>query len=444
MSRGPLGELPGMTFDPLRNRYFPTPKNPPPSPPAAHSRSGNSSRRDEIVNMFTPGPGQPFCVKKRPRSSEAGEAREEVVCGGGGRRVQRGRGRMGALGGRQRERGEESVLSKLVLDAEHHSCGCEGEVITSYQSYGDEAYAATTDHGKLILHWAGGNTVVFHVCPQPLVSMHWDVMRMSMMAISGGVDPHVHLFIRDPSLLDHIRMVHGDIKLKGDIYAVSSFDDKCTIGGTKSLTVIDYKTHLHDSDPRLISSVRKLKSDALSLDQYTSDNVLVGQRSGEVISEDLRVQPGKGQMVGSTRKRKAVVGVKKVPDSAVPWGVAVSGMGNEMLLYDARYSEKPLHIFEGHVNNFQTKVSLALSPSGEHVFSSGSDNRIRGWSTLTGEPLSPQPAHYQYNALTPFDEASEEENPLSRAFDDKISHLVVREDLGLDVVVQAQLYRFAK
>ncbi|WVQ72245.1 hypothetical protein IAR50_001794 [Cryptococcus sp. DSM 104548] len=444
MTQGPLGELPGMTFDPVRNRYFPTPKNPAPSPPASHSRSGPPSRKDEIVNMWTAGGGQPACVKKRPRSSEAGEVRDEAVCGGGGRRIQRGRGRMGALGGKQRERGEESVLSKLVLDAEHHSCGCEGEIITYYQSSGNEAYAATTDHGKVILHEAGGNTVVFYVCPQPLVSMHWDVMRMTMMAISGGVDPHVHLFLREADHLDHIRMIHGDIKLKGDIYSVSSFDDKCIIGGSKSLTIIDYRTHLHDTDPRLISTTRKLKSDALSLDQYTPDNLLVGQRSGEVILEDLRVQPGRGQVVGSTRKRKAVVGVKKVPDSAVPWGVVVSGMGNEMLLYDARYSEKPIHVFEGHVNNFQTKVSLALSPSGQHVFSSGSDHRIRGWSTFTGEPLIPQPAHYQYNALTPFDEDGEEENPLSRKFEDHISQLVVREDLGLDVVVQAQLYRFAK
>lgn len=120
-----------------------------------------------------------------------------------------------------------------------------------------------------------------------------------------------------------------------------------------------------------------------------------------------------------------------------------------------RFSDKPLHTFQGHINNYQTQVvclhplfpvpsftpnslseqSTALSPSGTHLFASGSDNRIRAYSLLTGSPLTPWPEDEYHQ---------QEENPLVKEFEDKITGLSVRDDLGLDVVVKGQLLRFAK
>lgn len=34
------------------------------------------------------------------------------------------------------------------------------------KSFGEEAYLATTDHGKLVMHGPEGETVVFYICPQ--------------------------------------------------------------------------------------------------------------------------------------------------------------------------------------------------------------------------------------------------------------------------------------
>ncbi|AFR92625.1 WD repeat-containing protein 21A [Cryptococcus neoformans C23] len=421
---GPLGNLPGMTYDPLKNRYFPTPKGPlqndQPAPSLYASTSLPRKGRPEMVL------GLLDCQLQRKRQRP--DIHESVVSGPG-RKLVKGRGRMGVGMGKRSERGEEAILSKLQLDAEHHSCGCHGETITSYKSFGEEAYLATTDHGKLVMHGPEGETVVFYICPQVLMGVHFDIMRLTLIAISGGADPHVHLFKRDPQMLDHIFMSHSELNLSGgDMYEVSSFDDRCTIGGHKSLTTINYTSSFTTSN-------RRLPSDALAVHQYSRDLVFTGQRSGLVTCEDLRVKPKSPVVVGGTRGRKAVVNVKRVQDGAVPWGLIVSGMGDELLLYDVRFSDKPLHTFQGHINNYQTQVSTALSPSGTHLFASGSDNRIRAYSLLTGSPLTPWPEDEYHQ---------QEENPLVKEFEDKITGLSVRDDLGLDVVVKGQLLRFAK
>jgi WD repeat-containing protein 21A len=81
-------------------------------------------------------------------------------------------------------------------------------------------------------------------------------------------------------------------------------------------------------------------------------------------------------VVAAMPGRKAIVGVKRLKDSAVPWGLAASAMGDEvgvawtqcpfwanltgqMLIFDVRFGREPLHRLEGHVNNFhQNLVSV--------------------------------------------------------------------------------------
>ncbi|KAK8844761.1 hypothetical protein IAR55_006611 [Kwoniella newhampshirensis] len=435
---GPLGSLPGMTYDPTKNRYFPTPKGPPPPlppPPIARddSRPGPSSASSS-VRWMSPQPGCFEVRLKRARMDDVGEGGEGSGHGNG-----RGRGRRGVVGNlRGKSAGrrkyamigeEERILSTLELEAEHHSCGCHGEIITSHRSFGEEGYFATTDHGKLVVHNSEGSTSVFSVCAQNLVGIHIDIPRMIMMAIAGGPDPHLHLFKRDPEMLNHVFMTHSELGLKtGDIYGMSSFDDICTLGSAKSLTTINYTS-------RLTSTHRRLFSDALAVHQTSRDLVFVGQRSGNVALEDLRISSRIQNVVASTQKGKAVVGVKRLNDGAVPWGLAVSGMGDEMLLFDVRFGDRPLRGLKGHVNTFHTVVSMASSPDDRFLFASGSDRRIRCWSTITGEPVRPPPSG---------DEGNDVENPLVRTFNQKVSAISVREDLGLDVVVRGELMRFGR
>lgn len=58
--------------------------------------------------------------------------------------------------------------------------------------------------------------------------------------------------------------------------------------------------------------------------------MFAGLRSSDVILEDLRVSPKAQHCVGKMQKGKAVVGVRRLKDSAVPWGLLASGMGSEV------------------------------------------------------------------------------------------------------------------
>ncbi|WVO15980.1 hypothetical protein L204_103645 [Cryptococcus depauperatus] len=450
---GPLGALPGMTFDIARNRYFPTP----PSTFTSHRPSASSSSLSILPEINAQNKRAKHYGRKMRKetadiqASHAKRARNNEMPMAG--RV--GTGKSGNLKSlrkcqirptKQIERDERTILGRLQLDQRHHLCGCEGETITFYQPFGQGAFSATTDHGKMILNSADGDTTVLYICPQTLLGLHYDIPRMILMAISSGPEPHIHIFRRDPSQLDHIHMRSLPLKpSQGDLYSMSSFDDRCTLGGYRSINTISYA----ESD-RVSALPRKLASDALAIHHVGRDLVYVGQRSGMVVLEDLREKSRMPNVVGQTIVKKAVVGVKRIDDGAVPWGLIVSGMEDELLLYDIRFSNLPLLSFDGHVNNYQTDVGLALSPTNAHIFSSGSDNRIRAWSTLTGQPIAPTlpsdghewPSTNTYPVHNGVESCRQPRNPLTMAFDRKVSHLVVNEDLGLDGVVGGELIRF--
>lgn len=82
--------------------------------------------------------------------------------------------------------------------------------------------------------------------------------------------------------------------------------------------------------PNFTVSRRALPSDPLALHYFDRHLVLAGLRSGNVLLEDLRVRPEHHDSIASTRKGKAVVGVKRLKDSSVPWGMVVSGMSHEV------------------------------------------------------------------------------------------------------------------
>lgn len=76
---------------------------------------------------------------------------------------------------------------------------------------------------------------------------------------------------------------------------------------------------------------RKLPSDPLALNHVNEDLVFTGLRNGSAHLLDLRSQPSAtpNQIVRSVGG-KAIVKVKRLDDSAVPFGLAVSAMNNEV------------------------------------------------------------------------------------------------------------------
>ncbi|WWC67310.1 uncharacterized protein I206_101218 [Kwoniella pini CBS 10737] len=501
---GPLGNLPGMTYDSIRNRYFPTPKGPivipteedtrplptpgpsgysspsqssnfigrRPSIPSSRSHHATSEIRnqygydqqlrsytsqqsnennlrqlDQMKNIEQLTLPQPECFSinmKRNRSGSTSDPvcykqdqRNKLSRVGKIRKKSKFGIRFGGNGNQDKNLSkQDQMLSNLELDVEHHSCGCHGEIITSYKAFGDEGYYATTDHGKLVMHHKNGNTAIFSVCAHNLVGFHYDVPRLTMIAIAGGPDPHLHIFKRDPENLDNVFMSHSELDLhRSEMYGFSSFDDVCTIGGAKAITTVNYTSTLR-------STPRRLPSDALTVHQVSRDLVFVGQRSGNVSLEDLRVNTRSQNIVASTLRGKAVVGVKRLNDSAVPWGCIVSGMNHEMLLFDVRFGDKPLRVFEGHFNTFHSNVAMATTPDDKTLFASSSDRRIKAWSIITGNPLIPEPT-VPKSAGDP-QHNIEEDNPLLRVFKNRVSHLDINDEFGLDVVVKGDLFRFGR
>ena len=99
--------------------------------------------------------------------------------------------------------------------------------------------------------------------------------------------------------------------------------DLDTTGGIKSFTSLYY-------DDRMHTSTRDLPSDALSLHHSSPDLVFAGLRSSLVLLEDLRVQSRMRCVVALAANRRAVIGVKRLKDSAVPWGLVVSAMDDQV------------------------------------------------------------------------------------------------------------------
>lgn len=141
--------------------------------------------------------------------------------------------------------------------------------------------------------------------------------------------------IREPNYTLEAR----HIAAKGQIFACSAFDGSITLGESvrtgqyilpvlmlkgreKCLTTYKYTDHT--------ISHRPLSSDPLAVHQTGPDIIFAGMRSAEVQLHDTRIHPAGRVIVGRTRMGKAVVGVKRLQDSAVPWGLLVSGMGNEV------------------------------------------------------------------------------------------------------------------
>lgn len=102
------------------------------------------------------------------------------------------------------------------------------------------------------------------------------------------------------------------------------------IGGSRSLTTI---CGHRDSLSPIVES-RKLPSDPISLDFGKDANlVYAGMRNASVLLTDLRTPCVSSTSICRVPGGKAVVGVKRLDDSAVPFGLVASAMGNEVSPY---------------------------------------------------------------------------------------------------------------
>ncbi|CAD6588971.1 MAG: hypothetical protein TREMPRED_005223, partial [Tremellales sp. Tagirdzhanova-0007] len=337
------------------------------------------------------------------------------------------------------ERETKARFSSLGYQSSHN---CYGNRVTSLRSYTGDAFYATTAQGHIFVYDGDGETQEISPCdsevnPRDEVELNWqivgihiDVARRIMIAVAVGIEAHLHYFRLDPNLPEQMFLEHmgaGDLHID-DVLCMSSGDGVCSLGGIKSLTSLYYID-------RLYTDIRDLPSDVLALHHSSPDLVLAGLSSSSVLLEDLRVQSTTPNVVASTVEGRPVIGVKRLKDSAVPWGLVVSAMDDQLLLFDVRFGKSPLIQFKGHKNFCQYPQGLTTSSDDEIVFAAGSDRRIRAWSTVTGDQI----VSTHETART--SEWDERPNLLRMVFPDRVQALDVREDFGLDVAVDAEIDR---
>ncbi|WOO85668.1 uncharacterized protein LOC62_07G009163 [Vanrija pseudolonga] len=395
-----LGNLPGMYWDAERARYFPLPKGAKAKDVPAHKDKDGA---------------KPKCVP-----AKCGRSGQPAVLGT--RRLARS---LGLRDDGMRLRTQHRLASATLFGVAE-LCECPGESITSLQSFGTGGMCVTTDHGKVIVAKPDKRTAHSRsVCSQRLLGIHFNVARSTWLAVSNGNEPHVHGWRQDPLL--PIGSIPDQCIIdfpQRDIYAMSSFDDQTTLASVRSLSTVHY-------GETLTLSRRHTTSDPLSLHQFDPNTIYAGLRSSQVTLEDLRSPPRHhSTSIAFMPGGKAVIGVKKLKDSAVPWGMLASAMGNQLYIYDTRFAAQPLRTLPGHVNTYHFNLALSTAPDDTVVFAGGGDHRLRAWSTLTGEPLKPVLPRHRRNALT-------------IEYRHLVEHVDIAADLTLRVASGPDILRFA-
>lgn len=294
---------------------------------------------------------------------------------------------------------------------------CPGEGITSLKSYAG-GLCVTTDHGEVILVDRSGERDWQPLCSQPLLGVHFNPARSTVLAVANGNDPHAHS-LRHTA---YGALEAGTLDFpQRDLFAMSSFDDVTSLGSVRSVNVLTLGQTLGYAR-------RRLPSDPLALHQASRDVLFAGLRSSAIILEDLRVARQTSSLATLPRG-KAVTSVQRLKDSAVPFGLLASGLDNQLVLFDARFSRAPLRTFKGHVNTFHTNMAVTTSPDDTVVLAGGSDHRLRAWSTVTGEPIAPANNHRR--------------NVLAMEYRYHIRHVDIDDEWNVRVASAGDVLRFS-
>jgi len=128
-------------------------------------------------------------------------------------------------------------------------------------------------------------------------------------------------------------------------------------------------------------------SDVFALHQEES-LVYTGSRNGSIRRFDTRTRAPGLTLLGEafTKSSDSITYLNVIKD----WQLLVSTIRGTIEIFDVRFLKeaRPLLALFGHVNSYQPSLPHTLTPSQDYFFAAGLDNRIRGWSLLTGEPLS--------------------------------------------------------
>ncbi|RXK38442.1 hypothetical protein M231_04351 [Tremella mesenterica] len=350
---------------------------------------------------------------------------------------------------------EDKHLRSLRFENKENPVICRDETITSLIVGTKSSYVAATDHGRLIVRRPDKTVGRVTVCSDSIFAVHIDIPRMSTLTISNEDRPHLHFFRCHPDQMELYPEEDQCKIISGDIFCSTMYNGLCSIGRHKSLL------SLHATEKGLYWGNRKMPSDVLAVTHETECITYCGTRAGKVFLCDMRIEDNAPKPVlCQTNEMKAVVGLKRLKDETVPWGLVVSGMKHELLIFDTRFAKTPLLQLDGHVNGFLSGLGLTTTPDHRHLLAAGSDRRIRAWSTQTGQQIHPDlsSSHRSpkchptdisdivdlFSDIDDFHTADQhQKSPLGKVFDSRVNTLAFGEDdWALNVVLKGEVQRF--
>ncbi|KAH9997926.1 hypothetical protein BJV77DRAFT_982268 [Russula vinacea] len=359
-------ELPGFYFDAEKNRYFPS----------------SSKQAGKSHPPYSQSPAD------RPHTSEAAPPSSSTPPPQNARR-------------RSHDAWHNLQLSRLAtcprqrIATLHQMMTAQVEASAAYQAISIPvftgrtltAFAAGTHDGRI---WsiAGDSDGVLHAfdpsSPEDLLSMPSQVLQ--------------HSRTREYRLDSQI----SSIRSSGPRWVATSFGSTILVHDLPSTRTVKvslspdlacdvWTSHLRDRS--LVLGVRKrallmqdvesltnawrleTQSDVFALHQEEC-LVYTGSRSGSIRRFDTPF----------TKSFNSITYLNIIKD----WQLLVTTIRGAIEMFDVRFLQeaRPLLELVGHVNSYQPSLPHAITPSQDFFLAAGLDNRIRGWSLLTGEPLS--------------------------------------------------------
>ncbi|TFY70959.1 hypothetical protein EVG20_g2042 [Dentipellis fragilis] len=132
-------------------------------------------------------------------------------------------------------------------------------------------------------------------------------------------------------------------------------------------------------------------SDVLAVHQHQT-MVYTGSRNGSIHRFDTRERTLSGLALLDDifcKNSNSAIYLNVVNE----WQLVVSTVRGNIELFDLRFprGNRPVMSLHGQRNEHLLDLPHAISPCSKYLFAAGLDSRIRGWSLLTGQPLSPTP-----------------------------------------------------
>ncbi|GLB38232.1 putative protein modification by small protein conjugation or removal [Lyophyllum shimeji] len=406
-------ELPGLYWDAERNRYFPLASKPKPTPkaptPAPTSDRGTSAEEDRPARHL-----------KRKRTSSRWHITESART---------------TCYSNKRHQAVHEILCSQYADTARRA----DSRVPIFGSI--KAFCSTTLNGRTRRFIGDDRGWLYTSTPLATGRDLWCAdlnlhpqSQISSICVSGSryiatcFGPAAKISVQDLNVTGRTSLL--SLNSVHDIRCSHLHDSALVLGVSKKAV------YLPDIDTSMSIQHLETHSDVFSVRQH-GDNIYTGCRNGTIMRFDKRLYKH-GQKLYNDRflnqPRTTVLHVEMLGD----WQLLTSHMNGDLMTFDLRFTRQdtPLVRYHGHTNTYTQRLGIALDPDQKFLFAAGEDNRIRGWSIRTGDPLLPSSSS-SISSYSP--------NPFAMVFPGVVESMQVtaeQEGLCLWAAQDQTLYQF--